>query len=599
MNPEKTKKKPARKSNATARKKLFKFIKPYRIVFSFGMLFLLLSSITMMLFPYLIGQLLGQDTTSPEEATEVFLNLDDTNTLVKVLFIVFLIQAGFSFFKTYLFGYFTANTLKDIRVRSFKKMVTSPLQFFNENKVGELTSRVATDIELLRETFNTTLPAFVGQIVTVIISLVVLFIMSPRLCFITLAVVPVVALIGMFFGNFIKKVSMETQDYAAKSNAILEESLVGISNVKAFVNEFFEISKYTKTVLKVRDKTMKIVKWQGFFGTLIIFCMFGSIVFVIWQGKLMVESGEINGKHFISFILYTIFVGGSIGGLPDLYAKIQKALGATESLMQILEGSTEELILEPIKDPLNLNGTVTLQHVNFAYDSRLDVEVLKDISLHVDAGKQIALVGPSGSGKSTLSNLLLQFYKPSSGTILFDGIPADQFPLSKLRNEMALVPQEVILFGGTIRENIIYGDLNATEEEIIAAAKDANAHDFIMGFPEGYDTFVGDRGIQLSGGQKQRIAIARAILKNPSILILDEATSSLDSESEVLIQEALDRLMQGRTSFIIAHRLSTIKNCDTILVLKQGKIHETGTHEELILLEDGVYKGLSELQYQS
>lgn len=344
---------------------------------------------------------------------------------------------------------------------------------------------------------------------------------------------------------------------------------------------------------------MKIVKWQGFFGTLIIFCMFGSIVFVIWQGKLMVESGEINGKHFISFILYTIFVGGSIGGLPDLYAKIQKALGATESLMQILEGSTEELILEPIKDPLNLNGTVTLQHVNFAYDSRLDVEVLKDISLHVDAGKQIALVGPSGSGKSTLSNLLLQFYKPSSGTILFDGIPADQFPLSKLRNEMALVPQEVILFGGTIRENIIYGDLNATEEEIIAAAKDANAHDFIMGFPEGYDTFVGDRGIQLSGGQKQRIAIARAILKNPSILILDEATSSLDSESEVLIQEALDRLMQGRTSFIIAHRLSTIKNCDTILVLKQGKIHETGTHEELILLEDGVYKGLSELQYQS
>ncbi len=598
MSTKKSTKKSPKKSNVIARKKLLQFIKPYRGIFSLGMLFLLLSSITMMLFPYLIGQLLGQDTTNPTEAAEAFVNLDDTNTLVKVLFIVFGVQALFSFFKTYLFGYFTANTMKDIRVQSFQKMVTSPLQFFNENKVGELTSRVATDIELLRDTFNTTLPSFIGQIITVVICLTALFLMSPKLCLITLAVVPVVALIGMFFGNFIKKVSMETQEHAAKSNAILEESLMGISNVKSFVNEFFEIKRYTKTVLKVRDKTMKIVKWQGFFGTLIIFCMFGSIVFVIWQGKLMVETGDISGKHFISFILYTIFIGGSIGGLPDLYAKIQKALGATESLMKILEGNTENIILEPIKDPLQLNGTVTLQNVNFAYDSRLDVEVLKNISLHAEAGKQIALVGPSGSGKSTLSALLLQFYQPSSGTILFDGIPAKEFELSKLRNEMALVPQEVILFGGTIKENIIYGDLNATDEEIFAAAKDANAHDFIMNFPDGYDTFVGDRGIQLSGGQKQRIAIARAILKNPSILILDEATSSLDSESELLIQEALDRLMKGRTSFIIAHRLSTIKDCDTILVLKHGKIHETGTHDELILLEDGIYKGLSELQYQ-
>ncbi|AXG68162.1 putative multidrug export ATP-binding/permease protein [Kordia sp. SMS9] len=598
MSTKKSTKKAPKKSNAIARKKLLQFIKPYRGIFSFGMLFLLLSSITMMLFPYLIGQLLGQDTTNPTEAAEAFINLDDTNTLVKVLFIVFGVQALFSFFKTYLFGYFTANTMKDIKVQAFQKMVTSPLQFFNENKVGELTSRVATDIELLRDTFNTTLPSFIGQIITVVICLTALFLMSPKLCLITLAVVPVVAIIGMFFGNFIKKVSMETQEYAAKSNAILEESLMGISNVKSFVNEFFEIKRYTRTVLKVRDKTMKIVKWQGFFGTLIIFCMFGSIVFVIWQGKLMVEAGDISGKHFISFILYTIFIGGSIGGLPDLYAKIQKALGATESLMKILEGNTENIILEPIKDPLQLNGTVTLQNVNFAYDSRLDVEVLKNISLHVEAGKQIALVGTSGSGKSTLSALLLQFYQPSSGTILFDGIPAKEFELSKLRNEMALVPQEVILFGGTIKENIIYGDLNATEEEIIAAAKDANAHDFIMNFPDGYETFVGDRGIQLSGGQKQRIAIARAILKNPSILILDEATSSLDSESELLIQEALDRLMVGRTSFIIAHRLSTIKDCDTILVIKHGKIHETGTHDELILLENGVYKGLSELQYQ-
>ena len=598
MTKKKSTEKSSEKKKSNAKYSFFTFIKPYRFVFAGGMFFLLLASITMMLFPYLIGQLLGQDTSGSIEDSTAWINLNDTGTLVGVLFIVFAIQAVFSFFQIYLFGYFTANTLKDLRIKSFTKMITSPLQFFNENKVGELTSRVATDIELLRETFNNTLSAFIGQIVTVVISMVILFFMSPKLCLITLGVVPVVALIGLIFGKAIKKFSMETQDFAAESNAILEESLVGISNVKSFVNEFFEILKYKKSVLNVRDKTMQIIKWRGLFGTFIIFCMFGSIVFVIWQGKLMVDSNQISGKHFISFILYTIFVGGSIGSLPDLYAKIQQALGATESLMKILYGNTEHLALKPIENPLNLKGNVTFENVHFAYDSRLDVAVNKNISLHVKAGQQIALVGPSGAGKSTLSALLLQFYKPSSGTILFDGIPSDQFELSKLRNEMALVPQEVILFGGTIEENIIYGDLNASKEAIVQAAKDANAHDFIMSFPEGYETYVGDRGIQLSGGQKQRIAIARAILKNPSILILDEATSSLDSESEVLIQEALDRLMEGRTSFIIAHRLSTIKNCDTILVLKNGNIHETGTHDELIMLENGMYKNLSALQYQ-
>jgi len=587
---------PNPKKNASTQN-FFAFIRPYWIPFAFGILFLLLSSITVMLFPYLIGQLLGQDVGTAMQEPDPVIDLSNTNTLVKVLFAVFAVQAIFSFFKTYLFGYFTANTLKDIRIKSFQKMITSPLQFFDKNKVGELTSRVATDIELLRETFNTTLPAFIGQIITVVVSLGILFYMSPKLCLITLAIVPVVAIIGVFFGNFIKKISMETQDYAAQSNAILEESLVGITNVKTFVNEFFEIKKYTQTVEKVRDKTMKIVTWQGLIGTLITFCMFGSIVFVIWQGKLMVESNQISGKHFISFILYTIFVGGSIGGLPDLYAKIQQALGATESLMKILEGSTEKLILAPIEKPLNLKGNVTLKNINFTYDSRSDVEVLKNISLQVKEGQQIALVGPSGSGKSTLSALLLQFYQPNSGTIFFDGTPAEEFAISELRNEMALVPQEVVLFGGTIKENILYGNLNASEAEIIAAAKDANAHDFILQFPDGYDTYVGDRGVQLSGGQKQRVAIARAILKNPSILILDEATSSLDSASELLIQEALDRLMVGRTSFIIAHRLSTIKGCDAILVLENGVIKELGTHAELMLVEDGVYRGLSELQY--
>ena len=583
----------------------FRFIKPYKATFILGMIFLFLSSVTAMLFPYLMGQLIGKEKPVDIAGVETiipdasqWIDMNNTSTLIIVMMCVFGAQAIFSFFRIYLFGYFTANALKDLRLEAFSQLVSSPLNFFNKNKVGELTSRISSDVEMLRDTLNSTLATFIRQIITVIISLIALFFMSPRLCFIMLGVVPVVAIIAVFFGKFIKKIAKETQDSSAQSNSVLEESLMGINNVKAFANEFFEIIRYKKRVIEVRDKTMRIVKWRGLFTTFVIFFMFGSIVFVIWQGKLMVDKGDMSNENFFSFILYTIFVGGAISNLPDLYAKVQKAVGSTESLMTILDGETEDLSLKPIEKPLNLKGKVNFNNVSFSYETRDDVEVLKGISMDVKAGQQIALVGPSGSGKSTLSALLLQFYKPISGSILFDDKNANEYFLSELRNEMAIVPQEVILFGGTIKENIAYGNLNASEEEIIEAAKGANAHGFISEFPEGYETYVGDRGIQLSGGQKQRVAIARAILKNPSILILDEATSSLDSESELLVQEALDRLMKGRTSFVIAHRLSTIKNCDKILVLESGNIVESGTHEELVKLENGVYRNLSEIQYR-
>ncbi|MEZ7902124.1 MAG: ABC transporter transmembrane domain-containing protein [Flavobacteriales bacterium] len=583
----------------------FRFIKPYKATFILGMIFLFLSSVTAMLFPYLMGQLIGKEKPVDIAGVETiipdasqWIDMNNTSTLIIVMMCVFGAQAIFSFFRIYLFGYFTANALKDLRLEAFSQLVSSPLNFFNKNKVGELTSRISSDVEMLRDTLNSTLATFIRQIITVIISLIALFFMSPRLCFIMLGVVPVVAIIAVFFGKFIKKIAKETQDSSAQSNSVLEESLMGINNVKAFANEFFEIIRYKKRVIEVRDKTMRIVKWRGLFTTFVIFFMFGSIVFVIWQGKLMVDTGDMSNENFFSFILYTIFVGGAISNLPDLYAKVQKAVGSTESLMTILDGETEDLSLKPIEKPLNLKGKVNFNNVSFSYETRDDVEVLKGISMDVKAGQQIALVGPSGSGKSTLSALLLQFYKPISGSILFDDKNANEYFLSELRNEMAIVPQEVILFGGTIKENIAYGNLNASEEEIIEAAKGANAHGFISEFPEGYETYVGDRGIQLSGGQKQRVAIARAILKNPSILILDEATSSLDSESELLVQEALDRLMKGRTSFVIAHRLSTIKNCDKILVLESGNIVESGTHEELVKLENGVYRNLSEIQYR-
>ncbi|MGB1041436.1 MAG: ABC transporter ATP-binding protein [Flavobacteriales bacterium] len=584
----------------------FQFIKPYRLAFIAGMVFLFLSSLTGMLFPYLMGQLIGKDSPTPSANPMLdklpdssnFFDLSVTSNLITIMIIVFGAQAIFSFFRIYLFGYFTANALKDLRIKAFSHLVSSPLNFFNKNKVGELTSRIASDVELLRDTLNTTLATFIRQIITVLVSLVALFLMSPRLCFIMLGVVPIVAIVAVVFGRFIKKIAKETQDSAAQSNSVLEESLMGINNVKAFANEFFEIVRYRKKVTEVRDKTMKIVKWRGLFFSFVIFFMFGSIVFVIWQGKLMVDAGDMSNKNFISFILYTIFVGGAISNLPDLYAKVQKAIGSTESLMTILDGDTEHLSLKPIENKLNLKGNVKLENIQFSYETRSDVEVINGVSLDIKTGEQIALVGSSGSGKSTLSALLLQFYTPNYGTIYFDGKSAGEYELSELRNEMAIVPQEVILFGGTIKENIAYGNLNASEEEIMEAAKGANAHDFISQFPDGYETYVGDRGIQLSGGQKQRVAIARAILKNPSILILDEATSSLDSESELLVQEALDRLMKGRTSLVIAHRLSTIKNSDKIIVLEQGKIVESGKHDELVKIENGVYRNLSEIQYR-
>ena len=583
----------------------FRFIKPYKLAFILGMIFLFLSSATAMLFPYLMGQLIGKDSTNgipsvtdsiPEPSQWFDLNV--TSTLITVMILVFGAQAIFSFFRVYLFGYFTANALKDLRVAAFSVLIASPLHFFNKNKVGELTSRISNDIEQLRETLNTVLASFIRQLITVVVSLIALFIMSPKLCFIMLAVVPVVAIVAVVFGRFVKKVAKETQDASAESNSVLEESMMGITNVKAFANEFFEIIRYGKKVEEVKDKTMRIVFWRGLFITFIIFCMFGSIVFVIYQGKLMVDTGEMSNKNFISFILYTIFVGGAISSLPELFSSVQKSIGSTEKLMAILDGDIENLALTKIDNPLNLKGDVTMNNLYFSYETRPDVEVLKGISVTIKAGQQIALVGSSGSGKSTLSALLLQFYQPNSGEILFDGKPANQYDLSELRNEMSIVPQEVILFGGSIKENIAYGDLEATDEEIIEAAKGANAHEFILNFPDGYETYVGDRGIQLSGGQKQRVAIARAILKNPSILILDEATSSLDSESEMLVQEALDRLMKGRTSLVIAHRLSTIKNSDKIIVLENGNSVESGKHEDLVLLENGVYRNLSEIQYR-
>jgi ABC-type multidrug transport system fused ATPase/permease subunit len=590
IDPEKPKKKITKKSIAQATK-LFKYIKPYRLKFGVGLGFLALSGLTAMAFPILMGKLIDAGTGTPTENL-LFIDFNNVNAVVITLFAVFAMQSFFSFMRIFLFAQVSESFLYDLRRDAYRTLISLPIDFFNRRKVGELTSRLATDISQLQDTFTTTLAEFVRQFITISVGLIALFIYSWQLALTMLATIPVMIFAAVIFGKFIKKLSKQTQTEIANSNVLVEESLMGIANVKAFTNEVYEIARYTQSAGKVKRVALKGATWRAAFVSFIIFAIFGSIVFVIWRGLALLNTGDL-----MSFILFTVFIAASLGGLPELYGQLQKSLGATENLMEILGEPTEELgDASKLGSTQKINGSIAFENVFFHYPTRPDVKVLNGINFSAQAGETIALVGQSGAGKSTIANLLLRFYEPSSGSILIDNKPVSSFSLHTLRKNIAIVPQEIVLFGGSIRENIAYGKPEATEEEIIEAAKQANAYEFIERFPEGLDTLVGDRGVQLSGGQKQRVAIARAMLKNPTILILDEATSSLDSESEKLVQDALQNLLKGRTSFVIAHRLSTIRKADKILVLEKGLIKEQGSHEELMQNEEGLYKRLSVLQ---
>lgn len=565
--------------------RIFRFIKPYRFYFVASFLFMLLSSVTTMIIPYLFGQLFSLSDPASVSESSFF---STTKSVMIAIFIVFATQAIFSFLRIYFSSLLTENSLNDIRQSVFDKLIYSPIQFFNTNKVGEISSRMATDINLLQDTFNTTIAEFVRQFIIILIGLLALFYFSPELSLIMLGVVPLVAVVGVFFGRYIKKLSKEAQNQAANSNVVIEESLSGIAVVKAFTNEWLEINRYAFAAEKVKQLSIKGAIWKGVFVSFIIFSMFGAIVFIIWRGLTLLPTGEL-----MSFILYTVFLAASIGSMPELWAKIQKAIGATENLMELFDNETELVTDETAI--LKFDGEIEFKEVYFSYPSRKDIDVLQGVSIHVEAGKTVALVGASGAGKSTITALLLQFYKPEKGAIYFDGKSADEYDLKTIRSQMAIVPQDVFLFGGSISENIAYGKPGASDEAITEAAKNANAWEFIERFPDGLKTIVGDRGVQLSGGQKQRIAIARALLNDPAILILDEATSSLDSVSEQLVQQGFEKLMEGRTSIVIAHRLATVKHADEILVMEHGLIKEKGTHDQLIV-QKGLYERLSKLQ---
>jgi ATP-binding cassette subfamily B protein len=409
-----------------------------------------------------------------------------------------------------------------------------------------------------------------------------------------------VVILAVVFGRQLRKNSRETQDKLAETSIVVEETFQGIFNVKAFVNEAYEIARYTQKMDAFVQVATKGAKLRGAFMAFIVFALFSCIVVVLWSGASMLQTGHITTGQMTRFAMYTVFVAGAVGQFADLYSQIQKALGATQRVRDLLQEQPEfPVALATASSTAGepLRGEVEFRDVHFRYATRPEVEVLKGISFDVKRGEKIALVGPSGAGKSTIISLLLRFYDPQPGEILMDGKPATDYPLAWLRNQMSIVPQEALLFGGSIFENIAYGRPGATEAEVIEAAKQAHAHEFIAPFPEGYQTLVGERGVKLSGGQRQRVAIARAILKNPKILILDEATSSLDSESERLVQLALDQLMENRTTFMIAHRLATVRRADRILVIQDGKLVESGTHIELNQQDNGLYRRLAELQF--
>jgi ABC-type multidrug transport system fused ATPase/permease subunit len=406
---------------------------------------------------------------------------------------------------------------------------------------------------------------------------------------------PVLVLAALFFGKYIRKLSKQTQDKLAAANVVVEESLHSISIVKAFTNERFEVSRYSKAIAEVVQVALQSARYRGLFISFVIFALFGGIVAVGWYGASLVESQQISVGELFSFIFYTSFIGFSIAGLGDIYTQLQRSVGASERVLEILNLPDEAI---SSFHPIKLNGEIQFDHVSFSYPTRKDYVVLNDLNFTIGAGEKVALVGKSGSGKSTIINLLMRFYPLTLGSVRVDGQRTDDYNLSAFRQNIGVVPQEVILFGGTIAENIRYGKPGASFEEVREAASKANALEFIESFPETFDTLVGDRGIKLSGGQRQRIAIARAILKDPAILVLDEATSSLDAHSEILVQEALEKLMQNRTTIIIAHRLSTIKKVDRIFVIQDGRIAEIGSHLELSGKNNGIYSNLLQLQLQ-
>ena len=582
---------------------LLHYLAPYRRRFLLGLGCLLVGSGMGLCFPLLAGGLIDAALHAGGVALPGF-GVRSLNQVALILAGTIALQALAAAGSAVSFNRVGQTALADLRRDTYGRLIGLPMAFFTQRRVGELASRISGDIAQLESGLVFALPQMCRQTLMLGGGIVLIALTSGKLTLAMLGTVPFLIAATVGFGRKLRSMSREMQDKLAATGVVVEETLQGIASVKAFANEAFELDRFQQANTSALDIAYAAARWRAAFFAAFTVAMFGGIVIVLWFGARLLQTGQISPGELTRFGLYTTFVAGAMGQAAELYSQVQRTVGASQRIRELLREPAEITVGQPrTAGPNNaaplsrLRGAVEFAGVSFRYPSRPEVAVLRDVSLAAQPGEVIALVGPSGAGKSTLTALLLRFYEPDQGRLLIDGRDARDYELGWLRGHMALVPQDVLLFGGSIAENISYGRPGASAEEIRAAAQQANAAEFIEKFPEGYATVVGDRGIKLSGGQRQRVAIARAILKDPAILILDEATSSLDSESERLVQEALEALMRGRTTFIVAHRLATVRRADRIAVLDEGRVVELGTHEELSVRPEGLYRRLSALQF--
>ena len=588
----KTPKKPITWTALKQMSRMYVHVKPYRGEFLVGLLMLLLSSGSNLAFPKYLGELVDAAQTDPSAIDGIAL------TLILIL----LAQSVFSFGRIFFFERVAQRSLASLRSAMYNHLVSLPLPFFHEKRIGELTNRLQSDIGVLQETFTSTLAEFIRQIVIIVGGIALLVYQSPSLTGFMLLVLPLVVILGVAFGSRIRKYAKDVQTASAESNTIVDETLSAVATVKAYTQEGFEKNRYRTALDHVAALGIRGGIYRGAFSSFIILGLFGALVAVIWKGASLIATGEMASGQLFSFVIYSGFIGGSVGGLADVYSRLQRAMGPTEAIMAMLDEQPETSNPQPETSnqqsaASNQQPAVTFRNVHFAYPTRPDVPVLQGLNLEIREGQQCALVGSSGAGKSTVVQLLYRFHDPQQGELLVQGRDARDWPLDELRGRMAWVPQDVVLFGRSILENIRYSRPEASDEEVRRAAEDANAWEFIERFPDGWNTQVGERGVQLSGGQRQRIAIARAMLRDPKLLVLDEATSSLDPESESLVQGALETLMRGRTSLVIAHRLSTVRHADVIAFIHEGQIAEMGSHDELMQLDGGRYRAFVQKQW--
>lgn len=575
--------------------RLLGYLGNHKWQFVVGLFFLIGTAGVGLLFPLKSGTMFGYFGDHSQSKEEMVRGLQDIGL---VLMVILLIQGVFSFGRVYMFTQVTENILSGLRRDAFQKVIQKPMLFFSQQQVAELSSRLATDINVISEAFTLNIAELIRQSIVGIGGLaLMIYYTNWEIAKWFLIIIPPVIVFALLFAKKIRAYSKNFQDKIADANVIVGDALTGISNVKSFTNEQYEMSRYQDKVLEIRLFGIRYGILRGSFFSFVITCVFGAVFFILWKMLLLKTENVITAEEFGRFMMLALFVAGSLGGLPEQIASIQRALGATDRVFELIDAD-----VEPLYDGLQPTGFCTsnsgvqFKQVSFAYPTRPDITVLKELSFSIESGQTLALVGASGSGKSTIASLILRYFNIDQGEIIIGGENQAEVSLHTLREQIALVPQEVLLFAGTIEENIAYGKPGASHQQIVEAARKANAYDFITSFPEAFQTRVGERGVQLSGGQRQRIAIARAVLKDPKILVLDEATSSLDSESEQLVQQALDELMKGRTSIVIAHRLSTIRNADKIVVLDKGHIVESGTHEQLMELKEGVYQKLHQIQ---